>query len=118
VLLHEGKLTLDGRYFWIDSRALEELAAEIDSAGANAAGVDALATRLMELYRGPFLATEADAPWQLDRRNRLRNRFARAAAALGRRWEQAGLAGKAAEFYEKCFEIDPLARASAALSHK
>jgi ATP/maltotriose-dependent transcriptional regulator MalT len=118
VLLHEGKLTLDGRYFWIDSRALEELAAEIDSAGANAAGVDALATRLMELYRGPFLATEADAPWQLDRRNRLRNRFARAAAALGRRWEQAGLAGTAAEFYEKCFEIDPLARASAALSHK
>jgi len=118
VVLHEGKLTLDRRYFWIDTWALEELAAEIDRAGAGAEGVEAFAARLMELYRGPFLATEADASWQLDRRNLLRNRFARAAAALGRRWEQAGLAEKAAEFYEKCFEIDPLTRASAALSHK
>ncbi len=116
VVLHEGKLTLDGRYFWIDTWAFEELIAGIDGAlrlprpGLDAARVDGWAERLLELYRGPFLASEPEAAWQLERRERLRSRFARAAAALGRWWEQSGASARAAEFQEKCFEIDPLGR--------
>ncbi len=129
VVLHEGKLTLDRRFFWIDAWAFEELVAEIDgalrpsrpspgAARADVAQIEAFERRLLDLYRGPFLATEAEAAWQLERRDRLRNRFARAVAALGRSWEQSGQATRAADFYEKCFEIEPLARGTAALSHK
>ncbi len=124
VLLHEGKLTLDRRYFWIDAWAFEELIAEIDAAirparaGPDAERLDAYAERLQDLYRGPFLASETEASWQLGQRERLRSRFARAAAALGRCWEQSGEAARAVEFYEKCFEIDPLARSGTVLSHK
>ena len=129
VVLHEGKVTLDRRYFWIDAWAFEELVSEIDDAmrlprpDPEAARVDAdriesFAARLTDLYRGPFLATETEAAWQLERRDRLRSRFGRAAAAIGRRWEQSGEAARAAEFYEKCFEIDPLARSATVLSHK
>ena len=129
VVLHEGKLTLDRRYFWIDAWAFEELVAEIDAA-LNAPRpapdasrvapdrVESFAARLLELYRGPFLASEAEAAWQLERRNRLRSRFARAAAALVRYWERSGHAARAADLQEKCFEIDPLARGGAVLSHK
>jgi DNA-binding SARP family transcriptional activator len=122
VLLHEGKLTLDRRYVWTDARAFEELVAEIDAAtrptraGPDAGRLDAYAERLLDLYRGPFLASEAEAAWQLERRERLRSGFARAAAALRRCWEQAGQAQRAADFSEKCFEIDPLARRGAVLS--
>ena len=129
VVLHEGKLTLDRRFFWIDAWAFEELIAEIDGAlrapqpGPDASRLDAdrvesFAKRLLDLYRGPFLASETEAAWQSNRRDRLRSRFARAAAALGRYWEQAGQASRAGDFYEKCFEIDPLARGAPALSHK
>jgi ATP/maltotriose-dependent transcriptional regulator MalT len=124
VVLHEGKLTLDRRLCWVDVWAFEELAAQIDVAGRalrgarDASRTEALAARLLELYRGPFLATETEAAWQLDRRERLRNRYARAVATIGGLWEQAGEAARAAEFYEKCFEADPLVRRSTALSHK
>ncbi len=124
VVLHEGKLTLDRRFFWIDTWAFDELVAEIDGAfrtprpAPDAARMDACAARLLDLYRGPFLATEAEAAWQLERRERLRSRFARAAASLARGWEQSGQSERAAELREKCFEIDPLARAAADLSHK
>ena len=129
VVLHEGKLTLDRRYFWIDTWAFEELVTEIDAAlrspgpapdvsRVESGRVELFATRLLELYRGPFLAGEAEAAWQLERRNRLRSRFARAAAALGRYWELSGQAARAADLQEKCFEIDSLARGGAALSHK
>jgi DNA-binding SARP family transcriptional activator len=124
VLLHEGKLSLDRRYFWTDAWAFDELVAEIDAAtrpgraGPDAARLDAFAERLLDLYRGPFLATEAEATWQLERRDQLRSRFARAVAALARSWAQAGQLTRAADIIEKCFEIDPLARQGAALSQK
>jgi len=129
VVLHEGKLTLDRRYFWIDAWAFEELVAEIEAAlralraapdipRVESDRVESFATRLLELYQGPFLASEAEAAWQLERRNRLRSRFARAAAALARYWEISGQAARAAELQEKCFEIDPLARSGPVLSHK
>jgi LuxR family maltose regulon positive regulatory protein len=124
LVLHESKLTLDRRYFWVDIWAFEELIAEIDAAqrapraAAGRAGLDGLAQRLLDLYRGPFLAAEPEASWQMQRRERLRARFARAAAALGRAWQGAGDAPRAAEFFEQCFEIDPQSRPTEEIIHK
>ena len=124
VTLHEGRLTLDRRQFWIDAWAFEAAAAELDAAIGEARGagalarVEALAERVLELYRGPFLDGEPEAAWPLDRRQRLRSRFQRAVAAATRFLEQAGRAARAAAFREKSLEIDPLAAPSVQVSHK
>jgi ATP/maltotriose-dependent transcriptional regulator MalT len=77
IVLHEGRLTLDRRYFWVDAWAFEALAAELESA-ADAARVGQLAERMLALYRGPFMAGEDDAAWLISPRERLRTRLERA----------------------------------------
>ncbi len=105
--LHEGKLSLDARFFWIDTWAYEQLLGEIDAAlkpgraPAPAAPAERLGTRLLELYRGAFLAGEADESWSLRPRERWRVRFARALADLGHYWEAAGEPARAREFLER-----------------
>jgi DNA-binding SARP family transcriptional activator len=116
VVLHDGKVTLDRRFFWIDAWAFDELAAQVEAAFALARpAVDAgraedWAARLLDLYRGPFLGAEREAAWQLERRERMRSRFVRAMGRIGRWWEQGGKPERAAELYEKSFENDSLAR--------
>ncbi|MDH4324467.1 MAG: hypothetical protein OEW90_10050 [Betaproteobacteria bacterium] len=107
LVLHEGKLSLDARFFWIDTWAFERLLGEIDAAlkpgraPAPAALAERLGARLLELYRGPFLAGEADESWSVRPRERWRGRFARALADLGHYWEAAGEPARAREFLER-----------------
>jgi two-component SAPR family response regulator len=63
----------------------------------------------MALYRGSFLADEADAAWCLQPRQRLRSRFSRAIARVCRRWEECGEPERARALQERCAEIDVLA---------
>jgi ATP/maltotriose-dependent transcriptional regulator MalT/DNA-binding SARP family transcriptional activator len=115
VVLHEGKLTLDRRYFWLDAWAFDELVDEVERAlkrarpPLDAARIERHADRLLGLYRGPFLASEPDESWYLPRRERLRQRFVRAMTAIGRFWEESGQWDRALASYEKCLEADPLA---------
>ncbi len=115
VLLHEGRVTLERRYFWVDVWAFDEVVAEIEAlfrrarAAPGAARVEGLAERLLELYRGPFMAGDAEQAWQLPPRERLRARFVRAMTSIGRLWEEAGQWDRALGCYEKCLEADPLA---------
>jgi LuxR family transcriptional regulator, maltose regulon positive regulatory protein len=99
LVLHEGKLSLDARYFWTDVWALERLCAEIDDAAqgarADPAELERLQARLLELARGPFLANEPEEPWSLRPRERLRARVERALGQLGAGWEAAGQPGRA-----------------------
>ena len=117
VVLHEGKLTLDPRFFWIDTWALERLSAQVDAAckeGAAPAApgeVERLGARLLELYRGPFLGSETADAWSLRPRERLRGRFTRSLGQLGRYWELAGRPERAREVRERGEE-------SAALSNR
>ena len=107
LVLHEGKLSLDARYFWVDAWALERLLGELEEAlrpgRAPLAPVEAerLGARLLDLYRGPFLAGEADEAWSLRPRDKWRGRFARALADLGRYWEAAGQPARAREYRER-----------------
>jgi LuxR family maltose regulon positive regulatory protein len=108
VLLHQGRVSLDRRYFWIDAWAFEELAAEAEAAG-EPARVEKLAERMLALYRGPFMADDVDAPWYLQPRERMRARLARAMGRVLRHWQDCGLAERARACFEKCVEIDPVA---------
>src|SRR5204862_392007 len=85
VLLHEGRLTLDRRYFWVDAWAFEGLAAELERA-ADPVQAEKLAERMLALYCGPFMADDADASWYLQPRERMRGRLARAMGRVLRQW--------------------------------
>ena len=108
VVLHEGKLTLDRRYFWVDAWAFEALAAEIETA-STAASVQKLAERMLALYRGPFMAGDVDESWYIQPRERVRSRLARAMARVLDHWQESGQREYARDYYEKCVEVDPLA---------
>jgi ATP/maltotriose-dependent transcriptional regulator MalT len=77
VVLHEGRLTLDRRYFWVDAWAFEGLAAEMEGT-ADPAHAARLGERMLALYRGPFMAGEDDAAWLIGPRERMRGRLERA----------------------------------------
>jgi DNA-binding SARP family transcriptional activator len=110
LVLHEGKLSLDARYFWIDAWAFERLLAELEAAlkpgraPAAAELAERLGARLQELYRGAFLAGEAEESWSLRPRERWRARVSRALGELGRYWEAAGEPARAREYLERSAE--------------
>ena len=100
VLLHEGRLTLDRRYFWVDAWEFEELAAQVEAA-ADPGGVAKLAERMLALYRGPFMADDVDAAWVLAARERMRARLERAMGRVLRYWQENGQRERASECLEK-----------------
>ena len=108
ITLHEGRVSLDRRYFWLDTWAFEQLAADLESIN-DSQQMEKVAERLLALYRGSFMADDADAAWLLQARERLRGRFARVLARVCRHWEERGEAAKARLLQEKTLEIDPLA---------
>jgi ATP/maltotriose-dependent transcriptional regulator MalT len=105
VTLHEGRLSLDRRYFWLDTWAFEQLAADLESAEGEQ--LDKLADRLLALYRGSFMADDADAAWVLPARERLSSRCARVLARVCRHWEERGEPARARSLYQRCLEVDP-----------
>jgi DNA-binding SARP family transcriptional activator len=87
VVLHEGRLTLDRRYFWVDAWGFDALAAEME-ATTDAAAAEKLAERMLALYRGPFMAGEDDAAWLIVPRERLRSRMQRAMKRVPQEYQE------------------------------
>jgi ATP/maltotriose-dependent transcriptional regulator MalT len=117
VVLHESRLTLDRRYFWVDAWAFEALAADAEHA-ADPVRAGLLAEKMLALYRGPFMNGEDDAAWVIAPRERMRSRLARAMGRVFRHWEASGQLERARETYEKCREIDSQALPEQALSNR
>ena len=115
IVLHEGRLTLDRRLFWVDAWALEAAIDELEEAlrrpGASddTSEIRAIGERIMDLYRGPFLAFEVDDTFAIALRDRLRQQFVRAVTALARRLAAAGEHEQAIGCCERCLEAEPLA---------
>ena len=116
VTLHEGKLSLDRRYFWLDTWAFEQLAADLESADAEQ--IDKIAEKLLGLYRGSFMADDEDAGWMIQARERLRTRFTRMLGRIYRHWQERGEEARARALYEKCVEIEPLADFKPAVTNR
>jgi DNA-binding SARP family transcriptional activator len=112
--LSEGKLSLDGRYVWTDTWALEQVIARIEQMlrlpheSIDSEALDKLLAQLNVLYRGPFLGNEPEQPWSLALRERLRHRFLRAAGEASRYW-QAAQPARAVEVLERALEADNVA---------
>jgi two-component SAPR family response regulator len=100
-----GKLTLDRRQVWVDMWAFEN-ALRAGNAG-DSSDSDRL-TRLCELYSGHFLAQEVEKPWVVEKRQILRERFARAIGDLARSCEKRSLWQEAVRIYQVGIEADSL----------
>jgi LuxR family maltose regulon positive regulatory protein len=115
IQLHEGRLTLDTRYCWVDVWAFERMLGQVEVAWRE--GLDEhqksytiqKAEKAIELYKGPFLSGETDQPWTISYRERLRSKFLRTVRRLGLYWEEVGNCEKAVDCYQKGLEVDDLA---------
>jgi DNA-binding SARP family transcriptional activator len=115
ITLHDGRLTLDRRYFWVDALAFDALVDEIENAFRSARAtlpardVERFGDKLLELYRGPLFSGDAEESWHVQERERKRGRFVRAMTDVGRYWEEAGQWNRVLSCYERCLEADPVA---------
>ncbi len=115
LVLKEGRLSLDQRYSWVDTWALEELLAEVERLRGprrqdlKAEEVSDLADKALMLYRGPFMGGDIDHSWYLPARERLRAKFLRAMAEIAHYWEEQQQWPHALDCYQKALETDHLA---------
>jgi len=104
----EGRLTLDERQCWVDVWAFEGLLgqAEVErKRGAVEKAVPCI-EKAMALYKGVFLAEEAEQSWMISPRERLGSRFIRNLIWLGHYWEGQGEWEKAIESFQWGLEMD------------
>lgn len=92
ILLSEDKLTLDGRYVWVDIWAFEQVITRINQLlcpafeRADPNEIEKQSERLFKLYAGAFLSNEPEEAWSLPLREREWRRFMRAVGEVCRYW--------------------------------
>jgi DNA-binding SARP family transcriptional activator len=112
--LPDGRISLDAEHCWVDvwdfERTLDASRRILneDVNGKNAARLERLCGRLMELYQGHFLTGEEATSWSVSLRERLRMRFLRHLLDTGHYWEARGLWDKAVPCYQRGLEVDDL----------
>jgi LuxR family transcriptional regulator, maltose regulon positive regulatory protein len=112
LLLSDGKLSLNPAVCWVDVWAFERLLGRLDvllkpphSNSIETQSIARLATRLLALYRGPFLGRETNAAWAVAARARLVSKFLCQLGTLGRYWESVKEWSRAVETYQKAIDV-------------
>jgi len=115
IVLNQGRITLDHRYWWIDTHALNLIYQEIDILlkhpikKASKVRIAELAEKVFALYQGPFMMGETDQAWFATQRERLRNKHLHYIGELGRQLEESGQWVLAVDYYRRSIDIDPIA---------
>jgi len=113
VAVTDRHIGLDPGIVWVDVWALERrLTPLVADTNGVPPDVDLLADavpHVLDLYRGEFLAGDAEAPWIIPVRNRVAGRFQRLVLRLGAHWEAEARWNRAYELYQRAIELDPLA---------
>ncbi|VAW76717.1 hypothetical protein MNBD_GAMMA15-165 [hydrothermal vent metagenome] len=109
LVLRNHRLNLNEQYAWVDTWAMTRLFKRVEQSinTKQTEQISSLATRLMQHYRGHFLANES-ANWAISQREGLRQRFVRHTAALARFLEDED-SQAAIRCHQHLLEIDPLA---------
>ena len=112
--LKEGKVSLDGRYCWVDVWAFERLLGQSqrllmsDVTGKQVFSVKGLTDNLTGLYQDHFLAKEDLTPWSVSMHERLRSKFIHHLLEVGRYLEKHGYWEQALHCYRKGIDVDDL----------
>ncbi len=124
IQLKEGRMSLDRRYCWVDTWAFERLLENGESKKSNEENnnpepVMEVIERSLSLYRGHFLEADAEKPWTISTRERLRSKFLGAVTVLGDYWtvqaekkpapQSRAAIKQAIQCYERGLEIDDVA---------
>ena len=110
--LRDGRLSVNTALFWLDVWALDEVLTAIDTTfrehagGAGEKPLQALLDEVFSLYRGPFLADDAEHPSYLARREQLRAKMLRSLAKAARHLEDAGRSDVAIDTYSRLIDAD------------
>lgn len=107
----EGYLSLDRQRCYVDLWALERQFIQVEQACERneSERLLPLTAKLLQLYRGTFLADSSDLLWVIGTREKLRNRFLRHLQGAARALEQAKRYDEARQCYEKGLDVDFLA---------
>jgi LuxR family maltose regulon positive regulatory protein len=103
VLVRDGTVTLNPECCWVDAWCLERTLNEIertvkDRGVIPAERLESLADKSLRLYQGDFLDRESEQPWLFPMREKLKRKFNRDLALVGRHWE-------AASAYYRCRDL-------------
>lgn len=98
VVVEDGRVSLDPAACWVDAIAFEAALQQPDG----------VATAL-RLYEGEFLPGDADEPWTVAMRDRLRQRFLRQVGDTGGRLERDQRFDEACALYVRALDADPTA---------
>lgn len=107
LIFRSRQLTINPLYCWVDTIALESLFDTIQL--TDPGQMVQLCAQAVELYKGPFLATETGMSWAVYRREAQMNRLLKVIGLVGHHYEQVGEWEMAAEYYAKGIETDDLA---------
>lgn len=114
LMLKEGKLSLDGRYCWVDVWSFERLLGQShrllmrDVTGKQVFSVGRLTENLIDLYHDHFLAKEDLTSWSVSMHERLRSKFIYHLLEVGRYMEKHGCWEQAKHCYRKGIDVDDL----------
>ena len=114
LMLKEGKLSLDGRYCWVDAWSFERLLGQsrrllmADVTGKQVFSVNQLTENLIDLYQDHFLAKEDLTSWSVSMHERLRSKFIHHLLEVGRYMEKHGCWEQAMHYYQKGVDVDDL----------
>ncbi len=114
LVLKEGKLSLDGRYCWVDVWAFERLLGQShrllmsDNTGKHVFSVGLLTENLTNQYHDHFLAKEDLTSWSVSMHERLRSKFIHHLLEVGRYLEKHGCWEQAMRCYRKGIDVDDL----------
>jgi len=114
VVLKGGKLSLNTRWFWLDTWALERAIASANehlTAKGDLLDYDALmrnTNAVLELYAGLFMQ-DTDAAWALSARESWQTKYVRFLASVSRSLMESGHAEEAIRCLERGIEVDEMA---------
>lgn len=116
LLITDGMVSLDERYCWVDTWALERSFTRIRETLSDTSrwqhewqALVAQTDRLLRLYRGDFLHGECARPWSFALRERLRHYFVHTLTQVVGHWRRIGETQRAMQCCRAGLAVDPLA---------
>jgi LuxR family transcriptional regulator, maltose regulon positive regulatory protein len=106
---HDGRITLDPHFCWVDAWAFEHMVSETDTSWKeDPTHTFILARKALDLYQGHFLASDGDPYWAVSYRERLRDKYLRLITRIGDHHKKTEHWEEALACFLKGIDVDPL----------